>query len=113
MQTSWGNRQQEVGMWALDMQFNAVKGLGGASNRPKLETMEYLHTAYNMLFFCKFANLQICFFCAMRIMHINLKRISLWPTLEQIHPSAEDVKKGNFAAQRQNMPEQQQVYCPG
>ena len=62
MQTSWGNRQQEVGMWALDMQFNAVKGLGGASNRPKLETMEYLHTAYNMLFFCKFANLQLCFF---------------------------------------------------
>ena len=43
----------------------------------------------------------------MRIMHINLKRISLWPTLEQIHSSAEDVKKGKFAAQRQNMPEQQ------
>ena len=60
MQTSWGNRQQEVGMWALDMQFNAVKGLGGASNHPKLETMEYLHIRIQYAFLlqiCKFANM--------------------------------------------------------
>ena len=40
MQTSWGTRQQEAGMWTLDMQFNADKGLLWSIKSPKINNIE-------------------------------------------------------------------------
>ena len=91
-----------------------IKGLGGALNRPKI--WKHGKSAYPRIqcaFFqiCKFAFFAQWTSCAKTKTHMPIwKNLHGRPTLEHIHFSAKDVKKG-FAAQRQNMPEQQQVYC--